>query len=36
MVLFTGGGYDSTYGHIAAIESVNPDGTINVVESNLK
>ena len=35
MVLFSGGGYDKTYGHIASIESVNPDGTINVVESNL-
>lgn len=35
MVLFTGGNYDKTYGHIASIESVNPDGTMNVVESNL-
>lgn len=35
MVLFTGGNYDKTYGHIASIESVNQDGTINVVESNL-
>jgi hypothetical protein len=36
MVLFTGNGYDKTYGHIAAIESVNQDGTMNIVESNLK
>lgn len=35
MVLFTGGGYDKTYGHIASIESVNQDGTLNIVESNL-
>ena len=35
MVLFSGGGYDKTYGHIAAIESVNQDGTMNIVESNL-
>lgn len=36
MVLFTGGMYDKTYGHIALVESVNPDGSLNIVESNLK
>lgn len=28
--------YDTQYGHIALIESVNPDGTLNISESNLK
>jgi hypothetical protein len=36
MILFTGSGYDKTYGHISSIESVNQDGTLNIVESNLK
>lgn len=36
MVLFNGNGYDKTYGHIASIESLNSDGTMNIVESNLK
>lgn len=36
MVLFTWNWYDQTYGHIAAIESVNQDWTMNIVESNLK
>lgn len=34
MALFTGSGYDQTYGHIAIVTGVNPDGTINVKESN--
>lgn len=28
--------YDTEFGHIALIESVNPDGTLNISESNLK
>lgn len=35
-VLFSGGGYDKTYGHIAVVTGVNSDGTINVKESNYK
>ena len=34
MVLFSGGGYDKQYGHIAIVTGVNDDGTINVKESN--
>lgn len=34
MALFTGSGYDQTYGHISIVTGVNPDGTINVKESN--
>lgn len=33
-MLFSGGGYDPKYGHMAIVKSVNPDGTITVKESN--
>jgi surface antigen len=36
IIVFPGGnqGADATYGHVAVVESINPDGSINIAEGN--